>query len=74
MCFKHERQHLGATLKIGVDAFGLYDVADDAVQVGAGRLGGVADPVTLEDLVIGNPDAAARARSRAAEVGGFLDD
>ncbi len=30
---QHERQHLGTAVKIGVDAHGLDDVADDAVQV-----------------------------------------
>ena len=50
------------------------DVADDPVQVRAGRLWRVLDAVPLEDLVVGNPHAAARTRGRAAVVCGLLDD
>jgi hypothetical protein len=53
-----KRQHLGAALEVGIDAFGLDDVTDDSVQIGAGGLGGIADPVTLEYFVIWDPNAA----------------
>ena len=49
-------------------------VADDRVQVGAGRLRRVLDAVALEDLVVRDPDAAAGARSGTAVVCGLLDD
>jgi hypothetical protein len=46
-------------LEVGVDAFRFDDVADDPVQVGAGRFRGVLDAVAREDLVVRNPHAAA---------------
>ena len=70
---EHEGQHLRSALEVGVDAFGRDDVADEGVQVGARRLFGVGHPVTLEDLVIRDPHAAARTGRRATEVRGLLD-
>ena len=64
----------GPRSRIGVDALGRHDVADDAVQVGAGLLRGVAHAVAAQHLVVGDPDAAAGARGRPAVVGRLLDD
>ncbi len=56
---EHERQHLRATLQIGVDLLGRHHVADDRVQICAGGLGRVLDPpVALEHLVVRDPHAA----------------
>ena len=54
-----ERQHLRPALEVGVDLVGRHHVSDDRVQVGAGRLGGVLDAIALQDLVVGDPHAAA---------------
>ena len=55
---QHERQHLGSALQIGVDLLRGHDIADDRVQVGARRLGGVRHPISLENLVVRDPHAA----------------
>ena len=44
------------------------------MQVGAGGLGGVLDPVALEDLVVRDPHAATRPRSGTSVVRGLLND
>ena len=53
---------------------GFDDVADDAVQVGARRLRGVGDTVTLEDFVVRDPHTAARPRGGTTIVRRLLDD
>ena len=56
------------------DALGFDDIADDRVQIRAGGLWRVADPVALEDLVVRNPHPATRASGRTAIVRSLLDD
>ena len=70
----HEREHLGAALQVRVDLLGRDDVADDGMQVFGGGSGVVLDPVAPEDLVVRDPDAAARACCGAAVVWSLLDD
>ena len=71
---QHEGQHLGGALKVGVDAFGLDNVADDAVQIGARGLRCIGDPVTLEDLVVRDPHPATGPGGGSTVVRGLLDD
>ena len=69
---EHEGQHLRTTVEVGVDLLGRHDVADDGVQIGAGGVFGVRLSGALEDLVVGDPHAAARPGRRAAEMGSLL--
>src|SRR6202012_5327412 len=50
------------------------DVADDSVQIRAGRFRRVLYPVALQDFVVRNPDTAARTGGGAAVMRGLLDD
>ena len=62
---------LASYLLIG---FWFDDVANDRVEVRAGGLGSVGNPVALQDLVVRNPYAATRPRSGTAIVRRLLDD
>ena len=69
-----EVHHLGATVDVGVAAHLRHRVAHDGVEVALGVVQVVGLPGCLERVVARDPDAAAAARGRAAEVGALLDE
>ncbi len=69
--------HFRADIQIGRLAFaaaGRADIADGGFHIGKGGVETVFYPVALHQVVVGNPDPAARQCARPAPMCGFLDD
>ena len=63
-----EVHDLGATLEVGVAPHLRHNVTDDRVEIGLGRLDAVGLAGRAQCVVVGDPDPAAAAGRRAAEV------
>ena len=69
-----EVERLGAAVDVGVDALGCHTVAHDGADIGPCGLGIVLDAVTLEHLVVRDPDTSTRPGGGSTPVRRLLDD